>query len=174
MAFALRCPECRGKFAWKPDKGHPRHCPLCDADINNDRDDADVVCPAILKPKTAFIDNYYRNMEKGSEHRAELAAEAAGTSVADMSNLKITNLNDRRDAEIAAMPVNNAVSQLMATGIGGFQGDNGAAYSAGVQSGVAPNVGASMMTKLPNVFGGKMAPDRPALETQQPGYRRRG
>ncbi len=178
MAVTLRCPDCRGKFPWNAKKAWPRHCPLCDADISNDRDDDDVVMPAFISARTKHHDNYYRNMEKGSEFRAEAAAELAGTTASEMSGLKITNLNDRRDAEIAAIPVKNPVSDLMSTGVGGFQGANGVAYSAGVQQGPAPNMGAQMMTKIrghqTQISGGTAVSDRPALETQQPGYRRRG
>jgi hypothetical protein len=175
----IRCTACGVKFQWSfAEKGKwPDYCdnPECDTFIGTKRADDDVQMPAFLSARTKHHDTYYRNMEKGSEFRAEAAAELSGASASEMAGLKITNLNDRRDAEIAAIPVKNTVSDLMATGVGGFQGADGLAFSAGTQQGALPNVGVRMMTKLPNAFaGGKMAPDRPALETQQPGYRRRG
>jgi hypothetical protein len=55
---------------------------------------------------------------------------------------------------------------------------NGAEYSTQVQSGPHPNIGATMITKARDFHGklshGMAVSDRPALETQQPGYRRRG
>jgi hypothetical protein len=160
MAFKLRCPECRDTFPWQPAVAFPHFCPLCRADINNDRDDSDVVMPFVRSStRTASIDNFYRNMEKTSEHRVHLAAEAAGCSPSDMSDLKITNLNDRRDAEVAAMPVSNAVTQRMAEmeakGLPtGFGVPNAAAYSDSVKSGPHPNAGAKTLGAIQRTFGG--------------------
>ena len=100
MGFQLRCPECRDKFPWDPKATWPRYCPLCQADINNDRDDDDVVMPNILSLKTKRTDGVYDGMVKGSEFSAQAAAELAGVPVSEMSSLKITDLNTRRDAEI--------------------------------------------------------------------------
>lgn len=196
MAFSLRCPECRGKFPWQPSVEWPRYCPLCQADINNDRDDDDIVCPAFLSPRTKATDKVYTDIVKGSEFRAEAAAQLAGTSVEDMSSLKITNLNTRRDAEIMAITPNNPVSQVMAAApnVTGFQGAAGAAYSGSVSSGPFASAGARTRTMIHTGHaeavqrhaigvdhnGRSVRPsdsgvsDRPALETTQPGYRRRG
>jgi hypothetical protein len=113
MAVVLRCPACREKFKYDVAKGWPDFCPLCRTDINNYRADDDIVCPAFLSPKSKATDKVARDIMDGSETRAQLAAGMAGVPVSEMDNLKITNLNDRRDAEISAMPVNNAVSQHM-------------------------------------------------------------
>lgn len=114
MSVVLRCPACREKFKYDVVKGWPDFCPLCKEDINNYRADDDIVCPAFLSSKSKSIDGVARQIMDGSETRAQLAAGMAGVPVEDMSNLKITNLNDRKDSEVAAMPVNNAVSQQMA------------------------------------------------------------
>lgn len=113
MAVVLRCPACREKFKYDVSVGWPDRCPLCKEDINNYRADDDIVMPAFLSPKSKANDKVVRDIMDGSEVRAQLAAGMAGVPVEDMSNLKITNLNDRRDAEISAMPVNNAVTQHM-------------------------------------------------------------
>ena len=178
MGFLLRCPDCRGKFPWTKEARFPRFCPLCKSDMGEERDDDDVVMPAFLSPTTKRTDQVYRDTEKGSEVRAQAAAELAGTSVSDMSNLKITDMNDRRDSPVAYKEVVNPVTQFMAqTGIGGFRGPDGLGYSGAVQAGPSPNAGAKMRTALQEAhsrLSGGAVSDRPALETQQPGYRRRG
>lgn len=114
MAIVLKCPACREKFKYDVSEGWPDECPICGTDINNRRADDDVVMPNILSYKTKNNDKVARDIMDGSERRAEIAAEMAGTSVADMSGLKVTNLNDRNDAQFSAVEINNAVTQQMA------------------------------------------------------------
>lgn len=175
MAFSLRCPECRGKFSWNPSAKWPDACPLCAAEMENENAENNVVTlPAFLSAKTKATDGVYDGMVKGSEFRQHAAAELAGVPVSEMSSLKITDLNTRRDAEIMVVTPNNPVSQLMATGVGGFKGADGAGYAGAVASGPFPNVGARMRTTIQNQHPSSATSDRPALETAQPGYRRRG
>ncbi len=178
-SFSLRCPECRDKFPWSNTASFPRYCPLCRADINNDREDDDIVMPAFLSPKTKATDKVYSDIVKGSEYRQVAAAELAGTSVEDMSSLKITNLNTRRDAEIMAVAPVNPVSQFMQANpnAGGFQGSNGVGFSAGTSSGPFANAGAKFQSILradhaerTNYRG---VGDNPAIEVMNPNYRRR-
>lgn len=114
-AIVLKCPVCRGKFKYDVSTGWPDFCQLeeCGADINNRRADDDVVMPNILSFKTKNNDKVARDIMDGSVQRAEMAAAMAGTSVEDMSSLKITNLNDRKDAQFATQDVNNSVTQQM-------------------------------------------------------------
>ena len=180
MAYSLRCPDCRGKFPWDVKAIFPRFCPLCQSDIGIDTDDSVIPMPSLRSAATKAADGVYRQMEKGSEFRAEKAAEMAGCSVEDMSNLKITNMNTGlKPGETAAIEVKNTVTEFMQqTGIGGFRQDAGSAYSGAVQTGPAPNAGARMRTGLQEhharISGGMAVSDRPALETQTPNYRRRG
>lgn len=180
MAVVLRCPFCRKKFPWKSIDDPPPDCPLCGEAVASDRADDDIVMPFIRHRTTTATDRVYNDMVRGSETRAELAAQQLGVPVSEMSGLKITNLNDRKDAEIAAMPVNNSVSQFMTANptVGGFQGANGIGYSGAVQTGPEPNMGAKTMTALrqhqSQISHGVAVSDRPALETQAPNYRRRG
>lgn len=180
MALVVRCPECRKKFSWKSGTDLPDDCPLCGAYVGSDRADDEITMPAILGRRTKVVDQVYRDMEKGSEHRMSLAAEAAGGIPADYASLKITDMRDNlRAGEIAAMPVNNAVTQFMAqTGVGGFTGGQGAGYSGAVQTGPFPNAGAHMRTSIQqhhaDLSRGAAVSDRPANEVMQPGYRRRG
>lgn len=145
MAWTFKCPGCRGKFsctAW------PTVCPLCKYDT--DTPDTDEISgPAIMSAKTKNNDKLYRDIERGSEVRAQMAADHLGVPVSEMSGIKITNLNDRRDAEIMAMPVKNAVTDVMsqAPGTTGFQA-NGAAFAGAVRTGPYPNAGMSALAKL--------------------------
>lgn len=173
-SYRLRCPECRDKFPWDAQSRWPRYCPLCQADINNDRDDDDIVMPAFLSARTKETDKVYNDMVKGSEFRAQAAADLAGVPVSEMSSLKITDLNTRRDAEIMAVTPNNPVSQLMAQGIGGFQGATGGEYGGAVSTGPFPNVGAATRTMIQKQHPSSATSDQPALETMAPTYRRRG
>ena len=83
--------------------------------------------------------------------------------------------------EIAAMPVNNAVTQFMAQhpqAPVGYVGGQGVNYSGAVQSGSYASMGARTRTSVHDyhsqLTGGVASSDMPALETLQPGYRRRG
>lgn len=170
MAVLLKCPECEQKFRWKfgEESRWPSHCPLCHEDMSIDRADDDIVMPAILSPRTASIDRVKQDIVAGSERRAEIAAEMAGVPVSDMSALKITNLNDRRDADIAAMPVNNIVTQHMdamsqrGTNMG--FASNGVALASSVASGsvtvdgktvtgIAPRAGATAVGNVQRLIG---------------------
>ncbi len=113
MAILLKCPICREKFKYDVSNGWPDNCLVCGADINNRRADDDVTMPNILSFKTKNNDKVARDIMDGSETRVDMAAAMAGTSREDMAGLKITNLNDRNDAQFSAPEVNNAVTQRM-------------------------------------------------------------
>ncbi len=170
MPVVLRCPACREKFKYDVSEGWPDLCPLCKADINNRRADDDVVMPNIFSIKSKNNDAVARQIMDGSETRMNLAAAMAGGSPEDFSSLKITNLNDRNDAEVAAMPVSNAVSQHMdamaarglPTGFGA--GANGSEYASGtatgaiavngqVIQGIAPRAGINALAKTQRALG---------------------
>ncbi len=179
----LVCPDCRKKFPWERDTAFPRFCPLCSSDIGTDCADDEIVMPfirsSVRTAQAQSADDVYRQMERGSEQRTEMAASHLGVPTSEMSDLKLTDLKDAsRPGEIAAVPVNNAVSQVMAQGVGGFRGADGLGYSASVQTGAFANAGAKMRTVLhahhTDLSRGSAVCDRPALETTQPGYRRRG
>lgn len=181
MATTLRCPvaDCRERFPWDVSQGFPRFCPCCGTDIAVRTTDNVISMPAFLTSKSKVPDKVARDYMDGSEQRVHMAAELAGTTSEDMSSLKITDLSDRRDVE-ANIPVNNPVTQFMQAhpqAAVGYQ-SNGAEYSTQVQTGPGANTGAKMLTKVrgfhDGISRGTAVSDRPALETQQPGYRRRG
>jgi len=113
MAVILKCPACFEKFKYDITEGWPDFCPICKTDINNRRADDEICVPAFLSQKSKNNDKVARDIMDGSVQRAEMAAAMAGTSVDEMASLKITNLSDRRDAEVAAMPVVNDVTRHM-------------------------------------------------------------
>jgi hypothetical protein len=178
--FSAKCPECGGKFPWEPTKGYPKACPLCGFDTSIDEDATAIVLPAFLSAASKANDKLYRDMEKGSEFRAQAAAEMAGVPVSEMSGLKITNLNDRRDAEIAAKDTEArmAAARLGLPSIEAPFQQNGASFSGAVQTGAFANSGAKFQTVLrekhAEATGYRAVGDLPALEVMNPGYRRRG
>ena len=185
MAVILRCPHCETKFrcefGTKDGQGWPDYCPnkKCGVYMGIDHKE-DVVMPIILHAQSKTYDKLYRDMEKGSEVRAQIAAEKHGLSAEDVAGIKITDMKDNpKYGETSVKEVSNPVTQFMAQhGIGGFQGANGAGYSGAVQAGPFPNAGAKMRTAIQQqhaqITQGNAVSERPALETTQPGYRRRG
>jgi hypothetical protein len=191
MGFRLKCSECRGKFPWEGE--WPSHCPLCGVDMSLP-DDNVISMPALRSAVTGMHDKVYRDMEKGSEHRMYLAAEMAGVPASEMSHLKITNMRDNvQTGEVYAMPVSNDVTKHMdamqARGWPTGWQNTGANLSGEIMtgavnvngqlvSGVVPSAGAKTRTAIQRIHGqmsgGTLVCDRPALETQAPGYVRRG
>lgn len=175
MGFSLKCPECRGKFPWQPKLRYPKICPLCEADIGCDRDDDDIVMPSIRTMRSVTADKVYRDIEKGSEVRAELAAQAVGCDPSEMSGLKITNMNDRNDCEIGhvELPANNEVAAAMAKMPSMGFGNAGLAYSGAVGQGEHANAGARTQAMIRQQHNPALVHDFPANELSAPGYRKR-
>ena len=160
MALQLRCSSCRKAFPWKASEGMPDACPLCKEPIGGNRDDDDIVMPFIRSAKTDRTDKVYRDMERGSEIRAELGAQAAGVPVSEMSALKMTDMKDnQREGDIAAK-----LTPMPAGQEGQFFQPNGSEYMAGNASGavslngqtignVAPRAGATAVETIRGVMG---------------------
>jgi hypothetical protein len=185
MAIILKCPDCSHKFKWNTSEEEtwPKFCPKCGVFLGTNRADDDIVLPFIrTTKKTETIDRVYRDIERGSEVRAQAASEMLGVPLSDVSETKITNLNDRRDTEIAHITPANPVSQFMAQNpqapVGFNANANGVQYSGAVQTGPFPNMGARTRTMIQDfhskISQGAAVSDRPGNETMQPGYRRRG
>jgi hypothetical protein len=178
----LRCPDCRKTFPWAAKEPWPEYCPMCRACIHEPNDE-EVICMPFVSSRglVKSSDELYRKMEAGSERRVEMAAEKLGVEKSEVSELKITNLQDARNpGEVAAVPVNNSVTQVMAqapTGAFGFSGNNGLGFSGAVGTGAFANSGAKFQSKLREYHGNltrhTAVGDNPAIEVQQPGYRRR-
>jgi hypothetical protein len=195
-----RCPDCRGEFNFDHHPSveadpAPRFCPMCGFDTHADEPlGTAVVAPHIATGTARSVDGSYRAVEEGSEFRAQMAQEM-GMDAEGANALKITDMVDRqREGDIAAVPVNNPVTQFMQhnPGSGGFTGGNNAfpnpaaiaaQTSANVQSGPYPNAGAAAMHRLREAHrqftagaghAGATSSDTPANEiTQNPNYRPR-
>ena len=164
--FSMKCPECHGKFPWNPTQGCPKACPLCGFDTSIDENATAIVLPAFRSAASKANDKLYRDMERGSEVRAQLAAEAAGVPVSEMSGMKITDLNDRRDTEIAAKDTEAraAAARLGMKSLDDPFKPNGAEFGAGIasgevtvnghtQRGIVPRAGMQAQSMIQRAFG---------------------
>lgn len=175
----IRCPACRVKFKWDITRGYPEFCPNedCSTRIAHDRADDDIVLPFIRSTeRTKAVDKVYRDIEQGSEVRAQAAAEMTGAPASEMSSLKITDLRDnQRYGEHAVQLQNNPVSQMMQQNPHTFGfGSAGVQYSGQVSSGDAPNMGAHMRNFIRNEHSktGHSTSEVPTIETHyNPNYR---
>jgi hypothetical protein len=120
--FQIRCPGCRKPFPWDPAIDLPERCPLKGCGYVAKKRDPEVdengeiviAAPFLRSHVMKANDGVYRELERSSEVRAQLAAEMAGVPVSEMSHLKVTNLRDNtRSGEVAAMPVVNEVTKQM-------------------------------------------------------------
>ena len=163
MAWALRCPDCRKAFKWNMAEEYPEACPLCGAQMPTDKSDGGniITVPAFLSPKTKQNDPLQRQTVDASEVRMHKAAEMAGCDVSDMKDLKITDLRStKHEGEIAAVPVNNVVSQHMDSmaargmpvGFGGNQ--NAMEYAAAAHQGPDARAGAQAATRTQKILHG--------------------
>ena len=169
--IVARCPHCRGRFPWDRKLGFPSKCPLPGCDyVAKEVDDKVIPMPMIRHATTNTPDRVYREMEKSSEARAQMAADVAGVPVSEMANLKMTNMRDNvREGETYAMPVSNDVTKQMDAlktrgGQFGFVGSEGAGFATGTATGaikvgdvtvhgVEPRAGSRAMTNIQRMMG---------------------
>lgn len=157
----IRCPVCRTKFKWDlAALGYPEECPVktCESHIGHDRADDDVVMPFVRSvAKAHVVDKVYRDMERGSEIRAQAAAEMTGATNEEMSGLKITDLRTGgRPGDVAAVPVPvNEVSKMIEANPGHFGHQAGNAFAGNVRTGPFPQRGSSFLQNFQNVNGGR-------------------
>lgn len=183
------CPSCEDKFEIfhrASDEKPPRYCPLCGFDTwegENLREE--LAMPYISSARARSVDAHYRAMEEGAEYRATVAREM-GLDAEAANQLKLTDQKDGlREGDIAAVPVNNAVTQFMAqsppgTPVGYVT--NGPGYSGAVATGPFPNAGALTQSHIrqqhrqflaQSGHKGTTSCDMPALETMNPNYQPR-
>ena len=183
--WKLQCEHCDAKFEW-PHVNPPDECPICHEYVGDEGKDP-IAIPFLSSAKNRSADSVYKAMEKSTEHQVHMAAEMSGLPASEFSDMKLTDMKDNlREGDISVKEVSNPVTQNMATlqqhgAQVGFS-NNGLNYSQGVQSGPYPNVGAKMIDVIRGRHqknadprqAGAIASNMPALETLQPGYRRRG
>lgn len=110
--YTLRCNSCGNKFKWRQ-KEWPKFCPECGSSTALPERDT-VVAPLIANPKHKSADMTYRQLEESSAIRAQEAADMAGVPVAEMSDLKVTNLKDNvKPGEVAAITTLTPTQQAM-------------------------------------------------------------
>jgi hypothetical protein len=164
--YSAKCPECEKKFPWNPVDGYPKACPHCGFDTSIDESASAIVLPAFLTVKSKANDKLYRDMEKGSEFRAQAAADMAGVPVSEMSGLKITDLNDRRDSPIAAKDddARAAAARLGMKSLDAPFQANGSEFGPGIasgevtvnghtQRGITPRAGMKAQGAIQRAFG---------------------
>lgn len=175
------CPECAKQFTYDHHPSMaadplPRFCPHCGFDSSGEFETA-LSAPAIGKGMVQRTDNLMRAGQEGADFRANMAREALGLDAEGAAAIR----------DVSAAPVNNAVTEAMAAAPAntvGFNPTNGVGYSASVSQGPFPNAGAHAMQSVRSFHqrftstAGHAATattssDIPALETYQPGYRRR-
>lgn len=188
-----RCPSCEGIFIYDH---HPSieadplpedaACPHCHF-VAEDDYPAAIVAPHIAKPIRATVDNMHAQMEEGSQFRANMARERFGLSEEEARQLTETNsLDNLREGDTSAMPVNNIVTQAIEANPQAYGWQGGAAQGAQlapqVASGPFPNAGLRAMDQVRAAHTAMVASSGhrtqaqsslPALETLQPGYRKR-
>lgn len=160
-----------------------------------------LVAPHIAKSIGANTDAMYRQMEAGSEVRAQHAMEMTGMDSTEVSGMKITDLADNlREGDSAEPSRPNPLGDQITANPGtlGFVQQGGAIAQGLEQSfiqGHHKNAGLNAMKQLrqvhnrtaaarvaagtenrgaPPIASPQMTVDTPALETINPGYRRRG
>ena len=110
-----QCPDCDGVFDYfhpHSDEPPPAECELCGADMLDTQ--PELAAPHLAKSIGKVADSVYRGMENAAQGRAEMAAEALGENVSEMSAMKMTNLrDDARAGETSNVVANNEVSRLM-------------------------------------------------------------
>lgn len=157
MALRLRCPSCRQAFPWDG-KMFPDQCPLCFEAVGGNRADDDIVMPFVRSSSNIArtVDKLYRDTERGSEVRAELAAQATGAPVSEMSGLKMTNMRDnQREGDIAAPPVPDIGQHFVGGGseYGAGVASGAIAVNGQVTQGIEPRAGVRAMSTIQGIMG---------------------
>jgi hypothetical protein len=177
----------------------PGMCPYDDCGSNAMPDPALVAPHLATKTIVATVDSMHRQMEAGAEFRAQMAMETMGLDSSEAAQIRMTDMLDgRREGESSAPVVRNELTKQIeaAPGTLGFNHQPGA-IAQGLQQAVFQgshvNAGLRAMESLKRVHGrtasqtiaaGTEGPRQmaanpvtvthtPALETQQPGYRKR-
>lgn len=151
--WKLRCPECAQIFVTADLDGPCKHCGWRPEKKNAEV--IDIPMPFLkTSGKTAQIDKLYRDIEKGSETRMEIAAEQLGVPTSEVAGLKVTNMLDNRKPGEISMPAPIAEkSRLEAAGSRATFMPNGAEFAAGVKAGPHPNAGAKTLAGLQKITG---------------------
>ena len=145
MRYKLQCEFCHEVFV-HTGSSFPDECPLCHAYVGLDGK-PEVTLPAISLKSNRAPDDLYRQMERGAEHRMQLAAEATGSPVSDFAHMKQTNMKDNLREGDTSAAVFKPPADMPAT-FSHSGTEQHAAAIAGVRSGPFPNAGASQIPRI--------------------------
>jgi hypothetical protein len=174
------CPSCVGRFEeyhHAATEAPPRFCKLCGFDNLTVPDE--LAMPHLGRPVAKSVDSLHRAMEEGAEWRSQKIQEDFGATPAEANGLKMTNMRDgMREGDVAAVPVDNAVSQqmVMQGGLAPVGAQPGLEYSRSVPTGFVPNAGVRAVQGLRGLHGSQehgLLTETPALEVTSPMYRPR-
>lgn len=117
MRWRLQCTVCAEKFVWAHAEP-PDECPLCNAYIGADGKPT-VAAPMISLAKNRTPDTMYRDMERGAQHRIEVAAELTGQDQSEFASMKMTNMKTGiREGDTTFVPHKPAVEMPVQMGRG--------------------------------------------------------
>ena len=112
MRFKLKCRLCGETFRWVGDE-FPDECQVCFQYIGNDGK-PEVAAPYIALGAAKNGDNVYKAMEKGAEHRINVAAENLGIDRSELSDMKMTNMQDNaREGESTEPKLTSKQNEIM-------------------------------------------------------------
>lgn len=114
--LTLQCHHCGDKFTWRHEEW-PDECPLCHSYVGLDGK-PEVAAPFLPTKGARSYDDVYRAMERGAEHRANVAQEM-GLSREEASAMKITNMRDNvRPGETSVPTLTPQQSAMMTQALG--------------------------------------------------------
>lgn len=149
MKWNLQCTICGEKFSHRGQE-LPDECPVCHGYIGVDGK-PEVAAPRISLSANRSPDKMYRDMEKGAEHRINLAAEHTGLPASEFSDMKHTNmLDNRKEGETSFIP-HQMPQGMTASFDHGHQPEQIANYKANIASGPHARQGASQISTINNL-----------------------
>src|SRR5262245_63277430 len=87
----FKCPDCGEKFRHDMAAGWPEVCAICDAYVGL-KGKPEIALPAFLSPKAKTADNLYREMQRGAEHRMDVAAAMTGQDRSAFADMRVSNM----------------------------------------------------------------------------------
>jgi predicted nucleic acid-binding Zn-ribbon protein len=141
MKYRILCTLCGETFVHRGEE-MPDDCPECGQYIGMDGK-PEVAAPRISLRGAKAPDDLYRSMERGAEHRMNMAAEISGQPVSEFSSMKMTNMKDNvREGDTTFMPPTPIPN------MGQTMGQVDPNVAAGLRSGPHARAGASQLKGL--------------------------
>jgi hypothetical protein len=113
----FKCPYCSHNFWHDLSLGpEPEVCPICNNTGEAEPEEIKKIPegftgPRLSSERAKLVDKSYRQIEEGSNQRAEIA-KSMGLDDDSANAIKITNMRDNlREGDVAAMPVSNDITR---------------------------------------------------------------